>query len=115
MEQNSRLIELMEQRLTAEEKRREEEEAAKKAAATTYVGPIGDDFGAAGASSSSVPSFVVGGGFSGGTSNRAEKYLPQIPVLDQSKMGKSRMAEVEEWLRFTDVCRAWLTRITSMS
>ena len=40
------------------------------------------------------------GRFPGG--NRAEKYLPQIPILDHSKMGENR-AEVEEWLRFTDV------------
>ena len=42
MRQNSRLIELMDRRLTAEEKRREEEEVARKAATTPYVGPIGD-------------------------------------------------------------------------
>ena len=74
MERNSRLIELRERRLTAEEKRREEEEAAKKAAATTYVGPIGDPFGAAGASSSSVPSFVVGGGFSEDASDPSVRF-----------------------------------------
>ena len=58
----------------------------------------------------SVPeAFAVGSGFTGG--NQAEKYLPQIPILDHSKMGKSRMAEVEEWLRFTDVFSAWLALI----
>ena len=108
--QNSRLIELMDRRLNAEEKRREEEEAARKAANVPLVGPVGDPFGSSGMSSSSAaPAFAVGSGFTGG--NRAEKYLPQIPILDHSKMGKSRMAEVEEWLRFTDVFSAWLALI----
>ena len=102
MRQNSRLIELMDRRLNAEEKRREEEEAARKAANVP--------FGSSGMSSSSAaPAFAVGSGFTGG--NRAEKYLPQIPILDHSKMGKGRMAEVEEWLRFTDVFSAWLALI----
>ena len=110
MRQNSRLIELMDRRLSAEEKRREEEEAARKAANVPLVGPVGDPFGSSGMSSSSAaPAFAVGSGFTGG--NRAEKYLPQIPILDHSKMGKSRMAEVEEWLRFTDVFSAWLALI----
>ena len=108
MRQNSRLIELVDQRL--EEKRREEEEAARKAANVPLVGPVGDPFGSSGMSSSSAaPAFAVGNGFTGG--NRAEKYLLQIPILDHSKMGKSRMAEVEECLRFTDVFSAWLALI----
>ena len=107
MRQNSRLIELMDRRLTAEEKRREEEEAARKAATTPYVGPIGDPFAVGSSSSMGLPSAPS----SGFTGNRAEKYLPQIPILDHSKMGKSRMVEVEEWLRFTDVFSAWLALI----
>ena len=103
MRQNSRLIELMDRRLTAEKKRREEEEAARKAATTPYAGPIGDPLAVGSSSSMGIPSAPS----SGFTGNRAEKYLPQIPILDQSKMGKSRMVEVEEWLRFTDVFSAW--------
>ena len=95
MRQNSRLIELMDRRLTVEEKRREEEEAARKAATTPYVGPINDPFAVGSSSSVGFPSALS----SGFTGNRAEKYLPQIPILDHSKMGKSRMVEVEEWLR----------------
>ena len=45
--QNSRLIELMDRRLSAEEKRREEEEAARKAANVPLVG-LGDPFGSSG-------------------------------------------------------------------
>ena len=56
MRQNSRLIELMDRRLTAEEKRREEEEAARKAANTPYVGPIGDPFAVGSSSSMGLPS-----------------------------------------------------------
>ena len=91
MRQNSRLIELMDRRLTAEEKRREEE-AARKAATTPYVGIIGDPFAVGSSSSMGLPSAPS----SGFTGNRAEKYLPQIPILDHSKMGKSRTVEVEE-------------------
>ena len=110
LKQNSRLIELMDRRLSAEEKRREEEEAARRLRMFHSFGPVGDPFGSSGMSSSSAaPAFAVGSGFAGG--NRAEKYLPQIPILDYSKMGKSRMAEVEEWLRFTDVFSAWLALI----
>ena len=54
MRQNSRLIELMDRRLSAEEKRREEEEAARKAANVPLVGPVGDPFGSSGMSSSSA-------------------------------------------------------------
>ena len=79
MEQNSRLIELMERRFTAEEKRSEEEEAAKKAAAT-YTGPIGDPFRAA--SSSSTPSFVSRG-FPG-----QARLLASDPCLGSHKDGE---------------------------
>ena len=77
MRQNSRLIELMDRRLNSEER----EEAARKAANVPLVGPVGDPFGSSGMSSSSAaPAFAVGSEFTGG--NRAEKYLPQIPILD---------------------------------
>ena len=108
MRQNSRLIELVDRRLSTEETggRRS---AARKAANVPLVGPVGDPFGSRMSSSLAAPAFAVSSGFTGG--NRAEKYLPQIPILDHSKMGKSRMAEVEEWLRFTDVFSAWLALI----
>ena len=99
MRQNSRLIELMDRRLTAEEKRREEEEAARKAATTPYVGPIGDPFAVGSSSSVGLPSAPS----SGFTGNRAEKYLPQIPILDHSKMGNSNQSSgAEVWTEFPE-------------
>ena len=74
---------------------------------TPYVGPIGDPFAVGSSSSMGLPCAPS----SGFTGNRAEKYLLQIPILDHSKMGKSRMVEVGEWLRFTDVFSAWLALI----
>ena len=85
----------MDRQLSAEEKRREEEEAARKAANVPLVGPVGDPFGSSGMSSSSAaPAFAVGSGL---------EVIERRNIFHRflSKMGKSRMAEVEAWLRFT--------------
>ena len=44
-------------------------------------------------------------GFGG---NRAEKYLPSLPLIDHLGMGKGRMKEVETWHSFMETLSSWL-------
>ena len=43
--------------------------------------------------------------------NRAEKYLPSLPIIQHGEMGKGRMKEVGEWRRFLEVFVSWLALI----
>ena len=47
-------------------------------------------------------------GSSFGGSNRAEKYLPPLPLIDHHVMGKGRMKEVEGWHTFLETLSSWL-------
>ncbi|CAE7458441.1 GIP, partial [Symbiodinium microadriaticum] len=40
--------------------------------------------------------------------NRAEKYLPNLPVIDHQGMSKGRMREVECWHSFLETLSSWL-------
>ncbi|OLP75775.1 hypothetical protein AK812_SmicGene44377 [Symbiodinium microadriaticum] len=42
------------------------------------------------------------------TVNRAEKYLPNLPVIDHQGMSKGRMREVECWHSFLETLSSWL-------
>ena len=59
-----------------------------------------------GAASSSGPTQATGTG-----SNRAEKYLPNLPSIDRSAMSKGRVKELEEYHRWLEVVAGWLALI----
>ena len=58
-----------------------------------------------GSSSSAAPVPTYTGG------NRAEKYLPSLPIIQRGEMGKGRVKEVGEWYRFLEVFVSWLALI----
>ncbi|CAE7198672.1 unnamed protein product, partial [Symbiodinium natans] len=57
-------------------------------------------FAGATSSSSSVRSPLV--------QNRAEKYLPSLPMLEHQGMNKGRMREVETWHAYLETLSSWL-------
>ena len=112
MQQNQQLVATMLRRMDLEEERRnkaeekvaETAEAAKKAAEAALTR---DPFDPRAAASSVDPGDKVpGSGFGG--SNRAEKYLPPLPLIDHHVMGKGRMKEVEGWHTFLETLSSWL-------
>ena len=108
MQQNQQLVATMlrrmdERRNKAEEKVAETAEAAKKAAEAALTR---DPFDPRAAAFSADPVDKGPGGF--GSSNRAEKYLPPLPLIDHHVMGKGRMKEVEGWHTFLETLSSWL-------
>ena len=109
MQQNQQMVAAMLRRMDLEEERRtkaEEKvvEAARKAAETALTRDPFDPKEAASAKASpSVPFTTSYGG-----SNRAEKYLPPLPVIDHQGMGKGRMKEVETRHAFMETLSSWL-------
>ena len=112
MQQNQQMVAAMLRRMDLEEERRtkaeekvvEATEAARKAAETALTRDPFDPKEAASAKASpSVPFTTSYGG-----SNRAEKYLPPLPVIDHQGMGKGRMKEVETWHAFMETLSSWL-------
>ena len=112
MQQNQQLVATMLRRMDLEEERRnkaeekvaETAEAAKKAAEAALTR---DPFDPRAAAFSADPvDKGPGGGF--GSSNRAEKYLPPLPLIDHHVMGKGRMKEVEGWHTFLETLSSWL-------
>ena len=112
MQQNQQMVAAMLRRMDLEEERRtkaeekvvEAAEAARKAAETALTRDPFDPKEAASAKASpSVPFTTSYGG-----SNRAEKYLPPLPVIDHQGMGKGRMKEVETWHAFMETLSSWL-------
>ena len=94
-------------RMDADERRRKEAEAASAA--------VADPFGVAAGSptakaSAPPPPAPVGPSLNVG-SNRAEKYLPALPVIDAASMGKGRVKELEEYHRWCEVLASWLALI----
>ena len=112
MQQNQQLVATMLRRMDLEEERRnkaeekvaETAEAAKKAAEAALTRDPFDPRAAA-FSAEPVDKGPVGG-FGG--SNRAEKYLPPLPLIDHHVMGKGRMKEVEGWHTFLETLSSWL-------
>ena len=112
MQQNQQLVATMLRRMDLEEERRnkaeekvaETAEAAKKAAEAALTR---DPFDPRAAASSVDPGDKVSGSSFGG-SNRAEKYLPPLPLIDHHVMGKGRMKEVEGWHTFLETLSSWL-------
>ena len=111
MQQNQQLVATMLRRMDLEEERRnkaeekvaETAEAAKKAEAALTRDPFDPRAAAFGADPVDKG---PGGGFGG--SNRAEKYLPPLPLIDHHVMGKGRMKEVEGWHTFLETLSSWL-------
>ena len=112
MQQNQQLVATMLRRMDLEEERRnkaeekvaETAEAAKKAAEAALTRDPFDPRAAA-FSAEPVDKGPVG---SFGGSNRAEKYLPPLPLIDHHVMGKGRMKEVEGWHTFLETLSSWL-------
>ena len=112
MQQNQQLVATLLRRMDLEEERRnkaeekvaETAEAAKKAAEAALTR---DPFDPRAAASSVDPGDKVSGSSFGG-SNRAEKYLPPLPLIDHQVMGKGRMKEVEGWHTFLETLSSWL-------
>ena len=64
-----------------------------------------DPFYLSAASSTVGAASAPSAGFGG---NRAEKYLPSLPLMDHLGMGKGRMKEVETWHSFMETLSSWL-------
>ena len=115
-QQNQQLIAALMRRMDLEEKRRNE--AEEKAAETARLvaeaaarAKTEDPFAAA----TSTPSVPFAGATSSSSSvrsplvqNRAEKYLPSLPMLEHQGMNKGRMREVETWHAYLETLSSWL-------
>ncbi|CAE7198495.1 unnamed protein product [Symbiodinium sp. CCMP2592] len=100
-----------ERRNKAEEKVHEAAEAAKQAAEAAKTRdpfqPSTAPASSSAASSAVSPAVPSPSGYSG-AGGRAEKYLPNLPVIDHQGMGKGRMKEVETWHSFMETLSSWL-------
>ena len=115
MAMNQQLVATMLRRMDLEEERRnkaeekvlEAAEAAKKAAVAAQTRDPFQPSTAPSSSTATAPAVVPPtSGFGG--SNRAEKYLPNLPLIDHQGMGKGRMKEVETWHSFLETLSSWL-------
>ena len=115
MAMNQQLVATMLRRMDLEEERRnkaeekvlEAAEAAKKAAEAAQTRDPFQPSTAPSSSTATAPAVVPPtSGFGG--SNRAEKYLPNLPLIDHQGMGKGRMKEVETWHSFMETLSSWL-------
>ena len=108
--QTQQMLSAMLRRMDLEDERRfkaereREEEAKKEAVPVANRDPFATS-GTASASSSSGPKPAGSGGMA---SNRADKYLPQLPVIAHQEMGRDRMREIEAWHGFLETLSSWL-------
>ena len=111
MAMNQQLIATMLRRMDLEEERRNKaeekvQEAAEAAKQAAEAAKTRDPFDPSAAPSTGTPASAPSSGFGG--SNRAEKYLPSLPVIDHQGIGKGRMKEVETWHSFLETLSSWL-------
>ena len=115
MAMNQQLVATMLRRMDLEEERRnkaeekvlEAAEAAKKAAVAAADSRPFQPSTAPSSSTATAPAVVPPtSGFGG--SNRAEKHLPNLPLIDHQGMGKGCMKEVETWHSFLETLSSWL-------
>ena len=110
MAMNQQLIATMLRRMDLEEERRNKaeekvHEAAEAAQKAAEAARTRDPFDLSTASSTVGAGSAPSAGFGG---NRAEKYLPSLPLIDHLGMGKGRMKEVETWHSFMETLSSWL-------
>ena len=113
MQSQQTMLEMLNKRMDAEEKRRKDQEAAQAAVVNPF-GPGGTAVGSPthGGSSGSVSAPVVSAPSTSGVgSNRAEKYLPSLPLIEHGHMNKGRVKELEEYHRWLEVLASWLALI----
>ncbi|CAE6945832.1 unnamed protein product [Symbiodinium sp. CCMP2592] len=118
MAMNQQLVATMLRRMDLEEERRNKAEekvleAAEAAKQAAEAAKTRDPFqpstapASSSAASSAAPAVPSPSGYSG-AGGRAEKYLPNLPVIDHQGMGKGRMKEVETWHSFMETLSSWL-------
>ncbi|CAE7705914.1 unnamed protein product [Symbiodinium sp. CCMP2592] len=118
MAMNQQLVATMLRRMDLEEERRNKAEekvleAAEAAKQAAEAAKTRDPFqpstapASSSAASSVAPAVPSPSGYSG-AGGRAEKYLPNLPVIDHQGMGKGRMKEVETWHSFMETLSSWL-------
>ncbi|CAE7775953.1 unnamed protein product [Symbiodinium sp. CCMP2592] len=118
MAMNQQLVATMLRRMDLEEERRNKAEekvleAAEAAKQAAEAAKTRDPFqpstapASSSAASSGAPAVPSPSGYSG-AGGRAEKYLPNLPVIDHQGMGKGRMKEVETWHSFMETLSSWL-------
>ena len=107
MQMQQQTLQVMMARMDADERRRKEAEAASAAVAD----PFGVAAGSPSAKASAPPPPAPVGPSLNVGSNRAEKYLPALPVIDAVSMGKGRVKELEEYHRWCEVLASWLALI----
>ncbi|CAE7304283.1 unnamed protein product [Symbiodinium sp. CCMP2592] len=124
MAMNQQLVATMLRRMDLEEERRNKaeekvHEAAEAAKQAAEAAKTRDPFqpstapASSSAASSAVPPAVPSPSGYSGAGGRAEKYLPNLPVIDHQGMGKGRMKEVETWHSFMETLRSELLRSCS--
>ena len=110
MQTQQSMLQLLVQKQEEDERRRKQHEAASAVVANPFDGHIAGSPTSSGmvggAASSSGPTGAAGTG-----SNRAEKYLPNLPSIDHTAMSKGRVKELEEYHRWLEVVAGWLALI----
>ena len=113
MQSQQTMLEMLNKRMDAEEKRRKDQEASQAAVVNPF-GPGGTAGGSpthGGGSGSGYAPVVSAPSASGVGSNRAEKYLPSLPLIEHGQMNKGRVKELEEYHRWLEVLASWLALI----
>ena len=90
MQSQQTMLEMLNKRMDAEEKRRKDQEASQAAVVNPF-GPSGTAGGSpthGGGSGSGYAPVVSAPSASGVGSNRAEKYLPFLPLIEHGQMNK---------------------------
>ena len=110
MQTQQSMLQLLVQKQEEDERRRKQHVAASAVVANPFEGHTAGSPASSvmvgGAASSSGPTGATGTG-----SNRAEKYLPNLPSIDHSAMSKGRVKELEEYHRWLEVVAGWLALI----
>ena len=108
MQSQQTMLEMLNKRMDAEEKRRKNQEAAQAALVNPF-GPGGTAVESpthGGSGSVSAP-VVSAPSISGVGSNRAEEYLPSLPLIEHGHMNRGRVKELEEYHRWLEVLASW--------
>ena len=105
MQSQQTMLEMLNKRMDAEDKRRRDQEAAQAAVVNPFgsSGTAGGSPTHGGGSGSGYAPVVSAPSASGVGSNRAEKYLPSLPLIEHGQMNKGRVKELEEYHRWLEV------------
>ena len=110
MQNQQQTLQVLVAKMEADERRRREQEALSAAVSNPFGGASSAAAAGSPTAKASAPPPAPSQNLHVG-SNRAEKYLPALPLIDNVSMGKGRVRELEEYHRWCEVLASWLALI----